>query len=454
MSPTDNSDSNNYSAVVSPSDETTEEKPVPENSGESGSTLKEHDYIGMAEVSSASLEKSECQQELSLNETELCLGLGLGLMSSKKTEVAEDGEKTISFSFSSQEGMPKTMIDANIVQTYAFLDGVSADKKPLQATWTNLPLRTSASEGGSVSMPPPLQHIRDFQSSQFALSIQEPDSISRAGNCFQAQGAVVHPSTLKNGMKRGYSEAMSDMAKFHVTNDTRNMTVVSGKNGDADTKSLPKQPQTAFLPGWAPPKTTVTAPWHVGIEQSTSHALGNNKAVNVNRMEKAGGADGPPSAYQMTRELAETAQESPSIEAPPPKDRVVGWPPIRSYRKNTLAKPMEMFVKVNMDGVTVGRKVDLNAHHSYEGLLSALEEMFQPSNNAQGSSQVASGNDSKHFRLLNGSDYVLTYEDKDGDWMLVGDVPWSMFVTTVRRLRITRGPDATGPGTKVSEKVK
>ena len=24
----------------------------------------------------------------------------------------------------------------------------------------------------------------------------------------------------------------------------------------------------------------------------------------------------------------------------------------------------------------------------------------------------------------NGSDYAPTYEDKDGDWMLVGDVPW------------------------------
>jgi len=28
-------------------------------------------------------------------------------------------------------------------------------------------------------------------------------------------------------------------------------------------------------------------------------------------------------------------------------------------------------------------------------------------------------------KLLGGSsDYVLTYEDRDGDWMLVGDVPW------------------------------
>ena len=25
---------------------------------------------------------------------------------------------------------------------------------------------------------------------------------------------------------------------------------------------------------------------------------------------------------------------------------------------------------------------------------------------------------------LQNAEYVLTYEDKDGDWMLVGDVPW------------------------------
>jgi auxin-responsive protein IAA len=33
-------------------------------------------------------------------------------------------------------------------------------------------------------------------------------------------------------------------------------------------------------------------------------------------------------------------------------------------------------------------------------------------------------NESKLIDLLNGSEYVPTYEDKDGDWMLVGDVPW------------------------------
>lgn len=31
----------------------------------------------------------------------------------------------------------------------------------------------------------------------------------------------------------------------------------------------------------------------------------------------------------------------------------------------------------------------------------------------------------RHSKLLDGSSkFVLTYEDKEGDWMLVGDVPW------------------------------
>lgn len=33
-------------------------------------------------------------------------------------------------------------------------------------------------------------------------------------------------------------------------------------------------------------------------------------------------------------------------------------------------------------------------------------------------------NETKLRDLLHGSEYVITYEDKDGDWMLVGDVPW------------------------------
>lgn len=33
-------------------------------------------------------------------------------------------------------------------------------------------------------------------------------------------------------------------------------------------------------------------------------------------------------------------------------------------------------------------------------------------------------NERKIMDTANGIEYVPTYEDRDGDWMLVGDVPW------------------------------
>lgn len=82
---------------------------------------------------------------------------------------------------------------------------------------------------------------------------------------------------------------------------------------------------------------------------------------------------------------------------------VVGWPPIRSFRKNLASsssskpapvsqngvpdkvasrKPVEtcrkgLFVKINMDGLPIGRKVDLKAYNSYEKLSSAVDELFR-----------------------------------------------------------------------------
>ncbi|KAJ6708953.1 AUXIN-INDUCED PROTEIN AUX28 [Salix koriyanagi] len=63
-------------------------------------------------------------------------------------------------------------------------------------------------------------------------------------------------------------------------------------------------------------------------------------------------------------------------------------------------------------------------------------------------------NESKLVDLLNGTDYVPTYEDKDGDWMLVGDVPWDMFAESCKRLRIMKGKEATGLAPRAMEKCK
>ena len=68
---------------------------------------------------------------------------------------------------------------------------------------------------------------------------------------------------------------------------------------------------------------------------------------------------------------------------------MVGWPPIRSFRKNTLATnlsknsdaeaksgPSCLYVKVSMDGAPYLRKVDLKTYCNYAELSSALEKMF------------------------------------------------------------------------------
>jgi auxin-responsive protein IAA len=50
-------------------------------------------------------------------------------------------------------------------------------------------------------------------------------------------------------------------------------------------------------------------------------------------------------------------------------------------------------------------------------------------------------------KLLDGSsEYIITYQDKDGDWMLVGDVPWQMFLGSVTRLRIMKTSIGAGVG--------
>lgn len=126
--------------------------------------------------------------------------------------------------------------------------------------------------------------------------------------------------------------------------------------------------------------------------------------------------------------------------APAPKAQVVGWPPVRSYRKNILqAKKPEsdhssgMYLKVSMDGAPYLRKIDLKVYKSYPELLKALQNMFKCTIGVYSEREG-----------YNGSDYAPTYEDKDGDWMLVGDVPWEMFTNSCRRLRIMKRSEAKG----------
>ncbi|MCD7453418.1 hypothetical protein HAX54_020834 [Datura stramonium] len=150
------------------------------------------------------------------------------------------------------------------------------------------------------------------------------------------------------------------------------------------------------------------------------------------------------------------------------KAQVVGWPPIRSFRKNTLATKKNdaegktgsscLYVKVSMDGAPYLRKVDIKTYSNYAELSSALEKMFSCFSIGQCASDGLPGqeklSESHLMDLLNGSEYVLTYEDKDGDWMLVGDVPWEMFIDSCKRLRIMKSSEAIGLAPRTINKCK
>ncbi|XP_045796274.1 auxin-induced protein AUX28-like [Trifolium pratense] len=160
----------------------------------------------------------------------------------------------------------------------------------------------------------------------------------------------------------------------------------------------------------------------------------------------------------------------PDPAKPPTKTQVVGWPPVRSYRKNMLAMQKSStnfgdeseknnaisFVKVSLDGAPYLRKVDLQMYKSYSQLSDSLGKMFSSFTigNCESQGMKDFMNESKLMDLLNNSDYVPTYEDKDGDWMLVGDVPWEMFVESCKRLRIMKGKEAIGIAPRAMEKCK
>ncbi|KAG2278510.1 hypothetical protein Bca52824_061065 [Brassica carinata] len=117
---------------------------------------------------------------------------------------------------------------------------------------------------------------------------------------------------------------------------------------------------------------------------------------------------------------------------------VVGWPPVRSSRRNLTVQPKEemkkgvndelreLYVKINMEGVPIGRKVNLSAFNNYQQLSHAVDQLFSKKDLADVNRQ-----------------YTLVYEDTEGDTVLVGDVPWEMFVSTVKRLHVLKTSHAS-----------
>ncbi|XP_044500614.1 auxin-responsive protein IAA31 isoform X2 [Mangifera indica] len=119
------------------------------------------------------------------------------------------------------------------------------------------------------------------------------------------------------------------------------------------------------------------------------------------------------------------------------------WAPIKRVLRSRVAdnyvqeqerhdNSASLFVKVYMEGIPIGRKLDVYAHGGYKALISTLANMFK-------TSILCPDMDGVHWNnIRQEKQHVLTYEDKEGNWMMAGDVPWEMFLPTVKRLKIAR----------------
>ncbi|KAK9134138.1 hypothetical protein Syun_013468 [Stephania yunnanensis] len=97
------------------------------------------------------------------------------------------------------------------------------------------------------------------------------------------------------------------------------------------------------------------------------------------------------------------------------------------HEKLCLRSPQEMqsrqtrsCTKVHMQGIAIGRAVDLTRFDCYEDLLRKLEEMFDIEDELCGSTKK----------------WQVVYTDDEDDMMMVGDDPWHEFCSMVRKIFI------------------
>eukprot|EP00249_Psilotum_nudum_P003739 c17225_g2_i1 orf=569-2245(+) len=211
-------------------------------------------------------------------------------------------------------------------------------------------------------------------------------------------------SSARNSVKRGYFEAMGDARQHNTVDCAPGMCETSSTAGMKNTLQLPEEhgsrysnhPSPFFTCNWAAVKSWAPSSWQNGFDQPGAFkpftSTVPNKSANgiVPQAEEAAdaigiswGSCGKTREGQSTLEktITELPQSQPvlaerkyscSSDPPHQRDQVVGWPPVRSFRKNTIASHPKpdcdkegqdrshaavagtneglLYVKVNMDG--------------------------------------------------------------------------------------------------------
>lgn len=116
------------------------------------------------------------------------------------------------------------------------------------------------------------------------------------------------------------------------------------------------------------------------------------------------------------------------------KQEQVQVSPKESQSKQSCLTSNRSRTKVQMQGVAVGRAMDLTTLVGYDHLIDELEEMFDIKG-----------------QLHTRTKWEIVYTDNEGDMMLVGDDPWHEFCNMVKRIFICLSQDVKkmSPGSKL-----
>lgn len=195
--------------------------------------------------------------------------------------------------------------------------------------------------------------------------------------------------------------------------------------------------------GLAPP--SARRPTHMTIDQQQRH-------LAEDELSSTSSDHHPCAARSGKRGFAEAFQEAAATTTTLPlfddgsscggrsgggKRPLVGWPPLSSARSRACGGGAAKYVKVKKEGDAIGRKVDLSLHASYDELLATLARMFPTNTGSQDDKEISSKSTAITATTTSSHmDVVVTYEDGEGDWMLLGDVPWDDFARSVKRLKL------------------
>lgn len=120
---------------------------------------------------------------------------------------------------------------------------------------------------------------------------------------------------------------------------------------------------------------------------------------------------------------AEAELHSGSSNCNPSDVPAVGYDADKSYLRYPYEQhsgQIRSCTKVHMQGIAVGRAVDLTQFDCYEDLLKKFEEMFEIAGELNWSAKK----------------WQVIYTDDEDDMMMVGDDPWHEFCTMVKKIYI------------------